>query len=394
MPDQSDLRSILRQGAGPPKSVKREPLWKGPEQDGITFSLLSRFLVCRERFRLLVVEGLKEADEFSHRLEYGNMWHVCEQSLAAAPQTREPGWEHALADYARGLALRYRGQAQQVDHWYRVCKTQFPIYIDYWKKHPDVVDRRPLLQEQVFDVPYKLPSGRVVKLKGKWDAVDLIGKEGASGTGVYLQENKCKGDVHEGRMLRQLTFDLQTMMYLVALERAANDTAILGPAWVIGVGNGWKIKGVRYNVIRRPLSGGKGSIVRHKPSKKEPHGETVEHFYGRVRGIIADSPEDYFFRWKVEVSPADVTRFRRQCLDPVLEQLCEWWDWVRGNPNPFAFESDPADRPGMNGIHWRHPFGVYNPLDEGRSSDLDEYLHSGSQIGLERVEDLFPELAQ
>ncbi len=56
------------------------PLWKGPEVDGITFSLLSRFIACPERFRILVTEGLQPHDEFNHRIEYGNMWHTCEEA--------------------------------------------------------------------------------------------------------------------------------------------------------------------------------------------------------------------------------------------------------------------------------------------------------------------------
>ena len=53
-----------------PQSKKRNtPLWKGPTEDGITQSLLSRFLVCRERFRLKVIEGLAPEDRFSHYRE-------------------------------------------------------------------------------------------------------------------------------------------------------------------------------------------------------------------------------------------------------------------------------------------------------------------------------------
>jgi hypothetical protein len=90
-------------------------------------------------------------------------------------------------------------------------------------------------------------------------------------------------------------------------------------------------------------------------------------------------------RWKVEVSPQDVARFRRECLDPVLEQLCWWWESVTGQFHPQEYGRCPP-------LHWRHPFGVYNVLDEGGSSDLDEYLHSGSTAGLTRADTLFPEL--
>jgi hypothetical protein len=45
-------------------------------------------------------------------------------------------------------------------------------------------------------------------------------------------------------------------------------------------------------------------------------------------------------------------------------------------------------------VHWRHPFGVYDALNEGGSSDLDEYLETGSTVGLERASTLFPELEE
>lgn len=146
-------------------------VWRGPSEDGITFSLLSRFLVCRERFRYLVVEGLKPADRFNHRLEFGQLWHTCEEALAAGVD-----WKYHLQVYAFNLARRYPMDQGEVHKWYEVCKLQFPIYLDYWRKHPDVTSRQNLLKEQVFDVPYKLPSGRTVRLRGKWDSVDLVGE--------------------------------------------------------------------------------------------------------------------------------------------------------------------------------------------------------------------------
>lgn len=34
----------------------------------------------------------------------------------------------------------------------------------------------------------------------------------------------------------------------------------------------------------------------------------------------------------------------------------------------------------------------YNPLAEGRPTDLDNYLADGSTVGLQQADDLFPEL--
>src|SRR4051794_6290554 len=87
------------------------PLWKGPEEDGITFSLLSQFLVCRERFRVRVIEGLSAGGGFNHRIEYGSMWHTCEEALAAiapdSPSMVEPHkseWEPHLRAHAERLS--------------------------------------------------------------------------------------------------------------------------------------------------------------------------------------------------------------------------------------------------------------------------------------------------
>jgi len=208
-----------------PKTVKS--VWEGPEgkgsQGGVTQSMISRWLECRERFRVRVIEGYRAKDQFNKYLEYGNMWHVCEESHAAGGNpivnnpVAEPPWLQSLKKYCKDLCEKYLTQVEEVDHWYRTCKAQFPCYVDYWSKHRDVEQRTPLMQEQVFDVPYELPSGRVVRLRGKFDSVDLIGK--GKMAGIYLQENKTKGDVDRVDLEKQLQYDLQTMTYLTVLEQ-------------------------------------------------------------------------------------------------------------------------------------------------------------------------------
>lgn len=387
-------------------------LWAGPNgagpNGGITQGLIGKFLVCRERCRVWCVEGLKSVSQFRHRLEYGNMWHVCEEALA----TVHDRWEPRLLAYAQELARKYQFQQEEIDKWYRVCKAQFPIYVDYWAKHPDVVNRTPLFQEQSFDVPYQLPSGRTVRLRGKWDAVDLI-KEGKA-SAVYLQENKTVSEIDEEKQKRKLTFDLQTGLYGVTLVEHLKDPTGLGVP-------GRKFGGVRYNVVRRPLSGGKGSIVRHAATKGAKCGkckgtgrvflvsdggiasgcpkcngagrtgakleETKDAFYERVAKYIRDEPETYFARWKVDFSPGDLDRFRQRCLDPILENMCDWWEQVsKQNCGPVAGNY----RTPMN---WQHPHGIFNPIDNGGETEIDEYMRTGSLTGLERRTVMFEELS-
>ena len=354
----------------------QEPLWQGPSSDGanggITQSMLNQFLVCRERFRVRYVLGLQPADQFNNRLEYGSMWHACEEGLAAKD---EDPWAR-LDLYAGELLKRYPLQQEEILKWYEICKIQFPIYVDYWAKHPDVLNRQPLLQEEVFNIPYKLPSGRTVRLRGKFDSVDLI--DG----GIWLQENKTKGDIDPQLLQRQLTFDLQTGVYLVALN--CNSHLRFGK----------DIAGVRYNVIRRPLAGGKGSIRQKKNQTQEEFyeelGELIEDATGPEWGVLYD--EHYFFmRWKVGFTPKDIENFKVKFLNPVLQQLVAWWDWISsatGSANPF----DPNWGSGNFGVHWQAPYGIYSSLYDGRPTEVDEYLASGSTVGLRRAESLFKEL--
>lgn len=349
-------------------------MWQGPcgegPNGGITFSMLSRWLSCRERTRVQYVEGIKPVERFNHRTDYGTMWHLCEEALAANCL-----WVAKLEDHCNLLVRRFPLDQEQIGHWYNVCKTQFPIYVEHWSKHPDVKKRVPLMQEQVFDVSYKLPSGRTVRLRGKFDSVDLI--DG----GVWLQENKTKGDVDIQMIQRQLTFDLQTMLYLIALEAMNPKFTNKGLKW-----DKTPIRGVRYNVVRRPLSGGKGTIVRHKPTKSNPQGESWEEYYVRLGQVIRENADHFFQRWNTEIMSGDIKRFQRECLDPILENVCCWYDHVSGRLNPEELGY------GVPPFNWRHPFGVDLNIINEYGGDTDAYLDTGSMTGLRRVDTLFTEL--
>lgn len=388
-------------------SKSKTTVWKGPEEDGITQSMLSRFLQCRERFRLLVVEGLKPADTFNHHIEYGQMWHICEEALSSTKDSKliNVPWDQKLRDYVKTLIQKYPTSVDQIDKWYNVCKVQFPVYVDYWSKQKDNETRVPVGQEIRFSVPYKLSSGRTIRLRGKIDALDVIGSGGAAA--LYEQENKTKSDPNEEQIRRQLHFDLQSMLYLTALQVLQRDKKLWEEHGLPERCRNIVIGGIRYNVIKRPLGGGEGSIRPHQGTSKKPP-ESKEAFYNRLRGVIDgtgfktnkekyEGPTNFFMRWRAEVPASDITKFQHRFLNPILEQLCDWWTYVslchKEDKNPFIYASSNDFLAEFMSIHWQHPFGVRNILDEGGSTDLDEHLWSGSTLGLEKVESLFTELA-
>lgn len=381
-PAASKLQQLLK--TVKPEAVPTGPLWKGPcaegPNGGITFSMLTRFLTCRERFRINYIEGIKPVERFNHRTDYGTMWHLCEEHLARAGD-----WMVHLTNYCNQLVRKFPLDQENILHWYNVCRTQFPIYVEHWRRHDDVKKRKPLEQEQVFDVPYKLPSGKVVRLRGKRDGADLIDGGG------WLFETKTKGDVDVQQIQRQLTFDLQTMMYLTVLEFDEEFWQRMREKFPGKGRRPFKVQGVRYNVVRRPLSGGKGTIVRHKPTKSNPQGESWDDYYKRVEQVIRENPDHFFARWKTEVLSSDIDRFRRECLDPILENLCHWYDHVT---DEVQIEQGIFGIGGAVDIcpHWRHPFGAVNTIDEYGASDVDEYINNRSMTGLRRVNTMFEEL--
>lgn len=171
-----------------------------------------------------MIEGWTTPDRFQHQVEYGNMWHVCEEALSK-DDLRTWGdssntWELALKEYAAGLCAKYPLDQEKIEHWYNVCKVQFPIYVAHWSQK-GAPKTEPLFQEQVFKVPYTLPSGRTVYLRGKWDGAVLISDK--RGKGIYLREHKTKGDVDVMAIQRQVGYDLQLLFYLIALQEAAKN---------------------------------------------------------------------------------------------------------------------------------------------------------------------------
>ena len=418
MPD--ELKDLIL----PQQQKTDAPAWEGPENDGVqggvTQGVLRSWLTCRERCRLYLVKGLKQSDRFSHKMEYGTMFHLCDEVHAT-----DGDWRQVLTKHCQDLSKRWPFDRDEISKWHDCCLMQFLLYIDFWNKHPDPVKRTSILQEQKFCVPHRLPSGRTVFLRGKMDGVELL--HGGQRPGVVLFETKTKGDIDEQQIRRQYSWDLQTLFYLTALQGMQRDSEAGNtddplPDCLLNS----PIVGVRCNIVKRPLSGGKGNIKQSEgtagakcPKCKgvgkfaQPSGqwnycvkcggagriggkppETRAAYMERLSQYVKDEPQNWFMRWDVPITHADIECFRREFLDQVLEMLCddfEWWAWVKPQ---HLFDGEERKRrfPHHCVRHFRMPFGVTSPLLDGGETDLDNFLATGSTQGLQHVSALFPEL--
>lgn len=370
MPKRPDQPKSLKERLGTISRWRsiQEPLWKGPEEDGATQSIISDYLCCKERARAYLVEGLQPKESFQVALEFGNMWHLAEEDYA---RTNEIELDR-VEEYRCHLIDKFPEEQEKIDYWHGIVELQFPEYVKYWSQHPEVLKREPIYQEEEFEELYKLPSGRWVKLRGKFDAVDRIGRQG-----IFLQENKSKASFSEWLLDQQLTFDLQTMTYLTALRiRLPKE----------------KISGVRYNVVRRATaSGNKGCISQRQD-------ESEEEFHARVLHLLRKDPGYYFIRRTVEIPDHEIQKFKTQCLNPVLDNLVddyEWWEFCKVEGESVWDYVLRADNfPHHQSRHYRLPYGVWNRILEGGLGDLDKYLTTGSIKGIERVKTFFPELEE
>ena len=363
------------------EETQRQSFWGGPETDGISFSSLSKFIVCRERFRLYKVEGLKEDKGFDKAIEYGQMLHEAHESIAKHGED-EALWKTSIQAYADTLINEYIASRSDISKWATIAKRQYEVYLDYWNaKTPNQKNRKYVLQEASFETPIVLPSGRTVKLTGRFDAAF---QPSSTSKSIYLQENKTKGDVDTAAIESMLSDDCQTMIYMITLRD-----------WLDK--NGYEdhhIEGVHYNVIRRPLSWGKYCLKPYKAGRgKNPKpAEKLHEFIDRlIKNAVKADPEWFFHRFTQPITQHQIERFKKESLFPILEQLCDWWESIADNPFDPWTTNCPDGRVHIdyritNPLHFRRPLGIYDGMARGYTGDYHNYIFTGSMTGLRQKE--------
>lgn len=343
------------------RKLTTRPVWT--IKDGITFSLLSRWIICRHRFWIRTVLGLRQDEGFIHRVEYGNMVHAGIEEFLKCDgdefSVRVAKAQDAVARYCDTLRKEHSDDYEQIDWWQSISQFQIDRYLRYWYKTDK--GRRTVYQEQVFDFILTLPSGRSIRIRGKYDGVFREGRQQQA----ILLETKSKGEIDIVGLQTSLQCDLQSMLYLVALDQ-----------------EGIRCRKILYNCILRPC-GGKYPI-RQKKS------ETKLQFLDRIKKMIVLSPEKYFIRFPVDVTDTDLLEFKVNVLFPQLEQLLDWWESIKSDPlNP-----QPIGK--FNPHHFKRPFGVFDSLALGNRGDYFEFITSNHSNlkGLKQVSTAFPELEE
>lgn len=322
-----------------PSVVAPSPSWT--LDDGVSQSLLNRFLGCRERFRLYTIEGMRDKGS-KFAMDFGTYFHALLEIHAKYPNLDANG---ILRHYAAKRNTFARRKSYKPDSLSQEDRDIGNVLLNrylWWFKDTKY---KYIKQEDVFAVPYHVPGYRSIILRGRFD--EII--ERPDGT-IWIQENKTKGKIDEFAISNTLPFNLQTMMYVVAAELKYKRT----------------VSGIVYNVIRTPS---------HRKGKQDA---TYADFLERLDGIIAADPKHFFLRIEHPVTSSHMDRWKKYTFNPLLISLIQWWESVKHDPfSPWVARNEKGDPithvnldtgeelPLANPHHWMRPFGVFDNLTIG-----------------------------
>jgi hypothetical protein len=329
-------------------------VWKGPKE-GLSQSLINKFLACPFRFYLYAIRGVEDDRPNNLNLIWGNAFHkglekVFEYYLRNPQKDKHPNPEalEYVEPFIKEDLLQHQGEtAIPATTLYSILQM-----IAIYPLPPETGNIEP---EQVFEYPFTLPSGREVTYRGKADGIGL-------GT---LVEHKCKGKFDALQTLQETPYDLQTNLY----------------CWVLEAGH------VRYDLIRIPEAQyyQPPCPVREKPS------DFVYRLFHNHNGKnypIKRYRKYWIDQLSIPMNRRLILKNVEETIIPLTERIYDWYEYVT-QPG-FDFE-DPK---WYNGQFYKTPIRHFDPgKTEYYKCDYWDYLVGDQDLDcLRPVKSFFTEL--
>lgn len=323
--------------------AKRRRRFYDVRRDGVTTSLLTSWMRCREYARLWCL-GLS-TERPSGAIEWGNMAHWVLQRAYAELRERGTVWTPDPT-WVRGVLNEYTPEVPVAGALYgegfdaeveREAEIRFgqvmAVLTEYMGHYPDDWNGQTTWVgvEREFSVP--APGRPDIRLRGMMDGVFTRGKTGRA---IYLLETKTKGQIESG-ILDAIALDTQVQVYLYALSQMT----------------GRKPMGVYYNVIRRPqlvirqgtpgeteeafekrVASFKKEETRERKRAEGPRQgkppEGLDEFIQRCADDVRERPEHYFHRFRVAITPQEM-RDAEANLGAIIDEFVRWHDGELAN---------------------------------------------------------------
>lgn len=258
------------------KKTKAKPTKWNLYKDGITQSMISEFMTCPAKFHNSYIRMIKPTS-VNAGLIFGDVFHSILENvytqrrdtgdlnrneikdiINASINKRTDHWrEHVDTAGAFKAPKDVRDMFDAID----LAGTVADVYFQQWRRMQKKYTWISL--EEVFKVKYKIPSsGNYTYFRGKIDGVVQL-----ENGDHYLFETKTKGYCDMHSITATLPYNFQVLFYAAAYEKL-HDVPI---------------KGVIYNIIRRP--GQRGKI-----------GEDIAQLRARVKEEVKNNPDYYFYQ--------------------------------------------------------------------------------------------------
>ena len=327
-------------------------LWLGPEEGGITQSLISKFVQCPFRTYLYAILGLGDGSPLHPNLIWGDVFHKglenlirdknINQAVSAAHDYLEKKYPEAPSTYLTSIKRL-------------LWKFRLDNYEGDWET------------EITFEIPVTLPSGRTVLLKGKKDGYLASHPD----YGKILGEHKCKKFINPSQLRKELSHDRQLNFYCY----------LHGIEWV------------NYDLIKIP------EAQKYLPSRNynETPTEYIDRLFTGPCGSYGGSfpINQNINEWVHQVGPLffpreEQERYWRQTIYPELERICKFWDWVT---QPGFDHENPKF---YNDIFYKTPIRQFNgSFTENFECEYYDYLIGDKSIEeLPKIPTIFSELEE
>lgn len=270
-------------------------------RDGVTQSLLTTFLVCRQKCDISCkgwsTKGVKPGMTFG-TISHGCLEHAYNDLIQG--KLTKPPVRKKVVSYLEKVEQQWRKEnpragrsgLEVLESSLAFAEAVLPEYFKYWKNDFSKFKWESL--EGTFRLDYTIQNGPykgvTVPVRGKKDG--QFSYKGQKG--LWLFETKNKSRIDENSLLRILPFELQVQLYL----------------WALMTESGRTPKGTLYNVIRRPglRQGAKESLVQ---------------FARRCAEDVVKRPEWYFMRFEIAIGRSDIDEWLKE-FDGLVSDFYAW----------------------------------------------------------------------
>jgi len=271
------------------RKAKRERKYD-PMKDGITQSLLGRFLSCRYAAMLylqrLTPIGMKDT------LVFGNLFHRVLEAMCLRsfdndlPSMKQKARKKELLMVGRAALKKakkiYVGTAanpQALENFIGQISLMLPCYLNHKEDGIRLCD---------YDYKRREFVAAEEKFRVDFHGYPLIGKIDNAfqhKSELWLMESKTAGQISDAELENALLVDLQIKFYLTASRLHFEKTP----------------EGVLYNIIRRP----KHTVMANFKKK------------------LKEEPEHFFTRYEVSFTKPDMQKFHEE-FRLMLEEFVQW----------------------------------------------------------------------